>query len=170
MNAPCSVTTTSTQHTIEVGIRLGRCAEPNDVIALSGALGAGKTQMAKGIAAGLQVGDTRIVNSPTFVIVNEYAGRLHMYHIDVYRLGSSAELLALGFDEMYTAGGVTVIEWADKVRDILPLDVLSIQMTATGDDSRNLLLTAGGSRSKQLLRQVLRTQNETTQRTHGTQA
>ena len=91
-----------------------------------------------------------------------------MYHIDAYRLGSSAELLALGFEEMCTAGGVTVIEWADRVRDILPSDVLSIEMTATGENSRDLLLTAGGSRSKHLLQELSRTQDETTPRTHGT--
>ncbi len=170
MNTSHTLTSNSTIRTIEIGRQLGRRTQPNDVIALTGALGAGKTQFAKGIAGGLQVRDTRTVNSPSFVIVNEYAGRLHMYHVDLYRLGSSMELQALGFDEMCTAGGVVVIEWADKIQDILPPDHLSIELVATGQDSRDLRLKASSRRSGQLLWSLVRNQDETTRRAHGAQA
>ena len=156
------ITSTSVDDTLAIGSRLGIAAQPNDVIALSGPLGAGKTHLAKGIAAGLEVSDTRVVNSPTFVLVNEYAGRLHMYHVDAYRLASSAELAALGFEDMCGAGGLVVVEWADKVRDLLPADSLSIEMMATGENSRQLRLTPSGPHSKQLLTELMRIHNDAT--------
>ena len=103
------ITSTSVEDTLAIGSRLGAAAQPNGVIALTGPLGAGKTHLAKGIAEGLQVHDTRVVNSPTFVLVNEYAGRLHMYHVDAYRLAGPAELAALGFEDMCDAGGLVVV-------------------------------------------------------------
>ncbi len=156
------MTSSRVEDTLAIGSRLGTAAQPNDVIALTGPLGAGKTQLAKGIAAGLQVNDTRVVNSPTFVLVNEYAGRLHMYHVDAYRLAGPAELAALGFEDMCVAGGLVVVEWADKIQDLLPADSLSIELTAAGENSRQLRLTPGGPHSKQLLTELMRTHNETT--------
>ena len=157
-----TITSTRVDDTLAIGSRLGAAAQPNDVIALTGPLGAGKTYLAKGIAAGLQVNDPRVVNSPTFVLVNEYAGRLHMFHVDAYRLAGSAELAALGFEDMCDAGGLVVVEWADKIQDLLPADSLSIELTATGENSRRLRLTPGGSHSKQLLTELMRTCNDTT--------
>ncbi len=156
------ITSTSVDDTLAIGNRLGTAVQPNDVIALTGPLGAGKTHLAKGIAAGLQVDDTRVVNSPTFVLINEYAGRLHMYHVDAYRLAGSAELAALGFEDMCDAGGLVVVEWADKIQDLLPADSLSIELAVTGENSRQLLLTPGGPNSKQLLTELMRTCNDTT--------
>lgn len=156
------ITSTSVEDTLAIGSRLGMAAQPNDVIALTGRLGAGKTHLAKGIAAGLQVNDPRVVNSPTFVLVNEYAGRLHMYHVDVYRLAGSAELAALGFEDMCDAGGLVVVEWADKIQDLLPADSLSIELAATGENSRQLQLTPGGPHSEQLLTELMRIRNDTT--------
>ena len=156
------ITSTRVDDTLAIGSRLGTAAQANDVIALTGPLGVGKTYLAKGIAAGLQVNDTRVVNSPTFVLVNEYAGRLHMYHVDAYRLAGSAELAALGFEDMCDAGGLVVVEWADKIQDLLPADSLSIELKATGEDSRRLRLTPGGPHSKQLLTELMRTHNDTT--------
>lgn len=156
------ITSTSVDDTLTIGSRLGTAAQPNDVIALTGPLGAGKTYLAKGIAAGLQVNDPRVVNSPTFVLINEYAGRLRMYHVDAYRLADSAELAALGFEDMCGAGGLVVVEWADKIQDLLPADSLSIELTATGENSRQLRLTPGGPNSKQLLTELMRIRNGTT--------
>ena len=156
------ITSTPADDTLAIGSRLGAAARPNDVIALTGPLGAGKTHLAKGIAAGLQVNDPRVVNSPTFVLVNEYAGRLHMYHVDVYRLAGSAELAALGFEDMCSAGGLVVVEWADKIQDLLPADSLAIELTATGENSRQLRLTPGGPHSKQLLTELMRIRDDTT--------
>jgi tRNA threonylcarbamoyladenosine biosynthesis protein TsaE len=156
------ITSASVNDTLTIGSQLGAAAQPNDVIALTGSLGAGKTHLAKGIAAGLQVNDPRVVNSPTFVLINEYGGRLHMYHVDAYRPAHSAELAALGFEDMCTAGGLVVVEWADKVQDLLPADSLSIDMTATGENSRRLRLTSDGPHSKQLLTELMRIRNDKT--------
>ena len=154
------MTSSRVEDTLAIGSRLGTAAQPNDVIALTGPLGAGKTQLAKGIAAGLQVNDTRVVNSPTFVLVNEYAGRLHMYHVDAYRLAGPVELAALGFEDMCVTGGLVVVEWADKIQDLLPADSLSIELTAAGENSRQLRLTPGGPHSKQLLTELMRTHDD----------
>ncbi len=85
-----------------------------------------------------------------------------MYHVDAYRLAGSAELAALGFEDMCDAGGLVVVEWADKIQDLLPADSLSIELTATGENSRRLRLTPGGSHSKQLLTELMRTRDDTT--------
>ena len=157
-----TITSTRVEDTLAIGSRLGSAAQPNDVIALTGPLGAGKTHLAKGIAAGLQVSDRRVVNSPTFVLVNEYRGRLHMYHVDAYRLAGPAELAALGFEEMCGVGGLVVVEWAEKIQNLLPADSLSIELAVTGENSRQLRLTAGGPHSKQLLTELMRTRNDKT--------
>ncbi len=162
MKAAARLTSSSVSQTIEIGRRLGELLQANDIIGLTGGLGAGKTHFAKGLATGLEVSDTQVVNSPTFVIINEYIGRLHIYHVDVYRLASSAELQALGFEEMCSAGGVVLIEWADKIQDLLPPDVLSIELAATGANSRDLVLTGGGPRSKHLLLELVRQYDEAT--------
>ena len=123
-----------------------------DVLALIGPLGAGKTQLVKGIAAGLGVIDLRKVNSPTFVLVNEYQGRLHLYHIDVYRLSHGGELHALGFDEMCSSSNAAVvIEWADRVEDALPDNHVRIHLHVAGPDRRELVLEARGRAHGHLL-------------------
>lgn len=103
------------------GRKLGEEAEPGDILALIGDLGTGKTTLTKSIAAGLGV--TEAITSPTFNIVNEYhSGRLPLYHFDVYRLDSGADLVNIGAEEYFDAGGVCIIEWADRVAEILPDD------------------------------------------------
>lgn len=114
--------------TRRLGRRLGRAARPGVVLALVGPLGAGKTQLAKGVASGLDV--RSVVNSPTFIIVNEHAGRLPLFHADAYRLNDADEARQAGvFDERHAAG-VTVIEWADRLEGWLPPDHLRIEITA----------------------------------------
>ncbi len=126
--------------TIEIGRTIGRELAAGDVVGLVGELGAGKTRLAKGLAAGLGVADGRTVSSPTFVLVNEYDGRLHVYHVDAYRLGCPRELAALGFDEMCESGGVVLIEWADRVRTLLGPAALWIDIQAVGESDRRLTL------------------------------
>ncbi len=140
----------SVEATQRFGRQLGQHAEPGSVVALIGPLGAGKTQLVKGIAAGLGVEDVRKVSSPTFVIAREHPGRLKLYHVDAYRV-SASELSAIGFDEMCAAEGVVAVEWADRAADLLPEDHLSIMIEPTGETVRRLACRAHGEGSRQLL-------------------
>lgn len=122
-----------------------------DVLALEGDLGAGKTAFTKGLAKGLGV--TRTVNSPTFTIIKEYAGRLPLYHMDVYRVSESEE--DLGFDEYFEGDGVTVVEWAHLIKEQLPDELLSIYIYRLGDTSRRLVLEANGERYVTLCKEII---------------
>ncbi len=113
-----------------------------DVLTLEGDLGAGKTTFTKGLAAGL--GITQVVNSPTFTIIKEYEGDLPLYHMDVYRLEDSDE--DLGFDEYFEGEGVTVVEWASFIGDMLPDEFLKITMKYINEQERQLILTPVGKR------------------------
>jgi tRNA threonylcarbamoyladenosine biosynthesis protein TsaE len=117
---------TSAAATRRLGERLGRAAGPGTCLALVGPLGAGKTQLAKGVAAGLEVG--AVVNSPTFVLMNEHVGRLPFFHVDAYRLEGTADAHHAGIFDERQAAGVTVIEWAERLGDALPLDHLAIDI------------------------------------------
>lgn len=136
-----------TSETHHIGRVLGASASGQSVLAVRGQLGAGKTQLAKGVAVGLSVTDPRRVSSPTFTIMHEHAGRLTMYHIDAYRLTGAGELESIGFEEICTAGGVVVVEWADKVESALPADRLDVTLTVVDAQTRQIELSAGGQRS-----------------------
>ena len=112
---------------------------PGTVLALSGELGAGKTQLAKGVATGLGV--KSVVNSPTFVLMNEHAGRLRLFHVDAYRLGDPEEAAAAGLLEDRAAGGVVVIEWADRLDGWLPHQRLDVTIDAVDGEPTSRLLT-----------------------------
>ena len=150
-----SLTSDGVAATLEVGRHLGAGLACGHVIALVGPLGSGKTMLVKGIARGANVADLRQVNSPTFVIVNEYDGApageiLRIYHVDTYRLRGSNDLEALGFDEMCTQGAV-VVEWADRVPELLPADRLTLQIIVEDDCRRRFIASAGGPASATLL-------------------
>ena len=100
-----TITTNSPQKTIELGAEIGRQLRGGEVIALAGPLGSGKTHLIKGIAAGAGAKDRKEVNSPTFVIINEYSGRMPFYHIDLYRLPDEREIEDLAIDEYFKKGG-----------------------------------------------------------------
>lgn len=140
-----------------IGQALGRAAAPGTVLALVGELGAGKTQLAKGVADGLGV--RSVVNSPTFVLMNEHAGRLALYHIDAYRLDDPEEALAAGLLDERHAGGVAVIEWADRLAGWLPADRLEITLEPGGSDpfARDLRWRAHGAAHERLAVEALRT-------------
>ena len=140
--------------TDELGFALGERLFPGAVVALDGQLGAGKTHLVRAIAAGLRVRNLAAVNSPTFVLIQEYAARLPIAHFDTYRLGSEREFAELGVDEYFAAGGVCLIEWADKVVGVLPADRLTITLTVTGPESRSAHLTAGGPRHATLMAEL----------------
>ena len=152
--ATFSVNTDSPEQTLALGRRIGTLLAGGEVIALIGPLGAGKTQLVKGIAAGNGQTDPTQVTSPSFVLVKEYPGRRYLYHVDAYRLKGGHDLDALGLDEMISPESAVVIEWADRVEDALPGDRLTIRIVPTGDTTRSFGLGAGGPSAHRLLRDV----------------
>jgi tRNA threonylcarbamoyladenosine biosynthesis protein TsaE len=129
----------STEDTLKLGQRIGSFLKANDVIALTGQLGAGKTTLIQGIAAGLGVKD--YVTSPTFIIINEYDGRLPLYHIDLYRLNEGLEVADLGIEEYFRRGGVTVIEWAERLGGLLPPGAEKIELEIVSESGRKFSLS-----------------------------
>lgn len=139
-----SITTTSAEETMELGEKLGKLLAPGDVIALFGDLGAGKTTLTKGIAVGL--GLVADIHSPTFTLIHEHPGAVPLYHVDLYRLSSEEEIETLGLEEYIYSDGVTIIEWADRMKSILPKDRLDITLRMQGDTERELTLETGSER------------------------
>ena len=137
-----SITSDSPADTIELGRRIGQGLKGGELIALCGPLGSGKTHLIKGIAVGAGAEDCGRVTSPTFVIVNEYIGRLEVYHIDAYRLDSIAEFEMLGFDDLCHSGSVVLIEWADKVGSVLEdIEHIRIELKHAGLTTREIHIT-----------------------------
>ena len=150
-----TVRSESADHTHAIGRALGERAQPGTVVALVGELGAGKTRLTKGIAEGL--GITGVVNSPTFVLMNEHHGRLPLYHVDAYRLGDPEEGVAAGLlDEGHT-DGVAVIEWADRLDAYLPEERLEIVIEIPDADAttRDLHWRAHGRQHVRLASEAL---------------
>ncbi len=151
---PCLIKTTGVKETIAIGRRLGRLLTPGDVICLTGELGAGKTCLVKGIADGLGIKETRIT-SPTFIIVNEYSGRIPLYHIDLYRIGIIEDLRDIGIEEIMFGNGVTAIEWAERIMDKLPDERLDITMTWVDDKTRTININAFGHHHREILNKLM---------------
>jgi tRNA threonylcarbamoyladenosine biosynthesis protein TsaE len=134
-----TLTSDSPKQTVELGRRIGSHLQGGEIFAITGPLGSGKTRLIKGIAAGAGADDLRNVTSPTFVIVNEYEGRLDLYHIDAYRLDSIAEFERLGFDDFCYPQSVVLIEWADKIESALGgIDLIRIELAHAGERTRTL--------------------------------
>ena len=132
-------TSHSPEETIALGHTIGRQLKGGEVIAIVGPLGSGKTHLIKGIAMGAGAPDRRDVNSPTFVIINQYEGRLDIYHIDAYRLDSVADFEMLGFDDLCYPESVVLIEWADKVETaIRDTNPIHIELSHTAQDTRTI--------------------------------
>ena len=135
------------EETEKFGLFLGENLRPGDVVCLNGDLGAGKTTLTKSIAKGLGIDD--YVTSPTFTIVNEYYGKIDLYHIDTYRLDDMVDVDYLGFDEYFYSDGVTIVEWAEKIRDALPEEYMEINIKSH-DDKRDLDINYVGNRFDEL--------------------
>ena len=127
--------------TREIGARLAQAAAAGDLVCLRGELGAGKTQLAKGFGAGLGVTDT--ISSPSFVLMAEYAGRLPLFHVDLYRLADAADALAGGLLDERQADGVTIVEWPERMGAILPAARLDVTIDGSGDEPRTITFQAG---------------------------
>ncbi len=146
---PLSLTASDAAATRALGERLGAAATAGDVIALVGPLGAGKTELARGIARGLDV--VGPVSSPTFVLVAEHEGRLPLFHVDGYRLAGPEDAFAAGLLDERGVEGVTVVEWAERLEVALPAGRLEIRIDGSGDDPRTLACRATDARHARLL-------------------
>ena len=137
--------------TKEIGYKLGNLLVPGSVICLIGDLGAGKTTMTQSLAKALEVDD--YITSPTFTIVNEYEGKMPLYHFDVYRIGSSDEMYDIGYEEYVNGEGVCIIEWANLIEDILPDEYLHIELKYK-DMSREMILNPVGEKYEKIVEEL----------------
>jgi tRNA threonylcarbamoyladenosine biosynthesis protein TsaE len=142
------VITQSPEETLRLGRVLGEILPPGSFVALVGSLGAGKTLLTKGVAGGLGVEDEREVTSPSFVLVNEYRGRIPVFHLDLYRLESFAAVEGIGWDEFVCGPGVTLVEWADKVEDDLPEERIEVHLQWVSEEKRKLVFCGKGTAGK----------------------
>jgi tRNA threonylcarbamoyladenosine biosynthesis protein TsaE len=141
--------------TAALGKRIGEGLVPGSVIALTGELGCGKTLLTRGICTGLDV-PPRQVNSPTFILVNEYRGRLPVFHIDLYRIVSESDGVELGITDYLRRGesGVVIIEWAEKISSLLPGDLLSVDFEIISARKRRIVLTSSGAGYNALFKEL----------------
>ena len=140
----------SREQTLETGRIIGSVLERGDIVALIGELGSGKTCLTQGLAQGLGVAENVPVVSPTFTLINEYPGRVPLVHLDVYRLSGPRDLEDMGYEEYFYGGAVVVIEWAEKVRDVLPDRTLFVSMRYVDENTREMVLEGPEEKLKKL--------------------
>jgi tRNA threonylcarbamoyladenosine biosynthesis protein TsaE len=150
-NVTLEIISKSPDETLLLGRILGELLSEGSFVALIGGLGAGKTLLTKGIAQGLGVADDREVTSPSFVLVNEYRGRVPVYHVDLYRLENPAEVEGIGWDEFTSGPGVTLVEWADRAERHLPEERMEVHLQWAGEKNRKLLFCGKGRIGKQVV-------------------
>ena len=124
-----SFKTESPEETQALGEKLGQTLKQGDVIALIGDLGTGKTCLTQGIARGVGIAPDEIVSSPSYILINEYNGTVPIYHIDLYRLENSEEIAELGLSEYVEGDGICIIEWAERMAEVLPDSCIKIHIT-----------------------------------------
>ena len=142
----------SEQDTLFLGELIGRKVESGQLLLLGGELGAGKTLLIKGLAQGLDI-DTEIT-SPTYVLLNQYQGRLTLHHLDLYRLDQPSELYDIGLEEILGQEGVVAIEWPAIARDLFDTDYLEFTIKTVAEGKRKLQLKAQGAQSEKLLDEI----------------
>ncbi len=151
---PLEIISPSESFTLRLGRALGERLGPNDVVALTGELGAGKTVLAKGIALGAGLANADDVVSPTFTLLNVYQGRLSLYHFDLYRLRDAAELRGESIEETCMLGGITIIEWSERAAGALPAERLEIHLSHESRTSRRILIVPYGIRMDGIVGEV----------------
>jgi len=151
----CEFFSSSPAATLNLGKKIGEHLQAGSIIALTGELGCGKTLLTRGICAGLGV-PPRQVNSPTFVLVNEYQGRLPVLHMDLYRLGSIDDSFEIGIMDYFSraASGVMIIEWAEKMASLLPGDVLNVEFEIISARKRRIIFSSAGGRFVGLFKEL----------------
>ena len=140
-NIPSQIISSSENDTFSLGIKLGSFLKKGSIIALNGALGAGKTCLAKGIARGLGIEEE--ITSPTYTIISEYEAiisgeKIPFYHIDAYRLAGNDDFTGIGGEEIIFGNGISVIEWSDRLPDLVPKEALKVDIEISGDDERKV--------------------------------
>jgi len=144
----------SPETTEQIGFSLGQLFLPGDFISLHGELGAGKTRLAGGIAKGLGVDPAMPVTSPTYTLLNIYDGRIPLYHFDLYRLHGDDDVVDLGFSDYFSGGGVSLVEWAERLQEELPTVRLEIFMKYINENVRELELVPVATRFEKLIEQL----------------
>jgi len=139
--------------TIKIGKAIAKHLNKGDIVCLFGNLGAGKTVLVKGIAEGLGIKRNEII-SPTFVLIHEYKRDIPLYHFDLYRLGNPKDILGLGYEEYFFNDGITVIEWAKRLKYLLPGEFLKIELLIKTDSERLFKLRAFGRHYQELLKNI----------------
>lgn len=144
----------SVNETKNIGEVIAKHLRPADIICLFGELGSGKTILAKGIARGLKIKESKVI-SPSFVLIREHSkGILPLYHFDLYRLKNECEIAAIGYDEYLYDDGVSVIEWADRLKSLMPKYFLKIELIFKSGSLRKIKFSAFGARYKGLLKKI----------------
>ena len=144
----------SVNDTINIGKAIAKNLRKGDIVCLFGELGSGKTVLTKGIASSLGIKKSKVI-SPSFVLIRQYStAKIPLYHFDLYRLKTIEDILALGYEEYFYDEGITVIEWADRLKCLLPKEYLSIKLCVKSDAQRLLELSAFGRRYKELLGKI----------------
>jgi len=152
--ANVEIISASAQKTWEMARTVGERLKPGDVLALSGELGSGKTCFTGGLARGLGVDEKYRITSPTFTLINEYPARYKLFHFDVYRLNSYSEFEDLGYEEYFSDGGIVVIEWAEKIAQILPPETIFIQFEYIDENRRKIIVKGPENRLQDLLKDI----------------
>src|SRR6185295_2889781 len=149
-----TATSGSTRKTMSLGRKLGTLVQGGEIVGLVGELGAGKTCFVRGFAEGVEVGKEAWVRSPTFTLINEYQGRLPVYHIDLYRIGKAEEIDALNLREYLYSDGVSLIEWFDYLPAGEVDEYLEIRMDHAGRTARALTFIAHGPRYEVMVKEI----------------
>ena len=136
--------THSPEETQAIGEQFGQTLKPGDVIALIGDLGAGKTCLTQGIARGVGIPTDQVVNSPSYTLINEYEGEIPIYHIDLYRLQHHDEIIELGLEEYLEGDGICIIEWAERMLEMLPEHYIRMQIRWEDESTRTIELRCSG--------------------------
>jgi tRNA threonylcarbamoyladenosine biosynthesis protein TsaE len=145
---PVTIHTSSAEETRRLGRCIGVSCRGDEVILLEGDLGSGKTTLAQGLAAGLDIAAPIV--SPTFIVLREYGGRLSLYHFDFYRLAGTERAVDLEFDQYLEAGGVCVIEWPSCAPEMVPAEYLRLDLSVGGASERTIVLSSVGARHREM--------------------
>ena len=152
--AVLQITTCSAYETEQLGACIGSLLQPGSFLALQGILGGGKTCLTRGVVASLAPQSSGLVASPTYAIMNCYPGVTPVYHFDFYRLYGDHDINELGFEDYFYGDGVCVVEWSERLLELLPVDVLTLLFEYAGDDRRLITISSSGQKSDYILEQL----------------